>query len=449
MKTESVAQLLTSHVSREGIALLRSLGSLAEARGTRAFVVGGLVRDLFLGLHSEDLDIVVEESAIDFAAATVESLGGAAKAHTRFGTVILVVPSGRKIDLATARSEAYERPGALPSVTAGGIDQDLMRRDFTINAMAVLLNPDGFGLLLDHCGGRRDMRDRVLRVLTNRSFEDDPTRILRGVRFSARFGMEFEDETERLLRRAVAERRTDTVSGERLLNEFLLILREGDPAAPVGLLIEWGILRSIVGGWELEPEAPDALRDVVAIIEGAPEGDFRSSADRPSALMLSLLAPVSPAIRDAVLERLSAGRKLRELARELGALEDGVLDSLSEPACSANSAVYGLLRGFSPEAIVVAQATRQGSPAAERMALYCSRLWHVGTEINGAMLAGLGVSEGRLVGEILHAILNARLDGEVRTFEEELALARGMAQTLTRSKRTDNVSGTGDTREAS
>jgi tRNA nucleotidyltransferase (CCA-adding enzyme) len=429
--------------------LLRAVGSLAEARRTRAYVVGGLVRDLFLGLRSEDLDIVVEESAVDFAGAVVESLGGAAKAHTRFGTVILVTPSGGKIDLATARSEVYERPGALPSVTAGGILEDLRRRDFTINAMAVLLNPGGFGELLDECGGRQDLRSRVLRVMTERSFEDDPTRILRGVRFAARFGMTFEAETERLLRRAVIERRTDTVSGERLMNELLLILREGDPMRPVDLLISWGILSSIVEEWDLPAGTTVFLARVLEILEDAREGDFRRGADRASALMLALLQPVESVTRDRIMERLSAGRRLRQLTSQLDVMEVALGDALGTADEPARSLIYRLLRRFSPETIAVAQAAAPDPAAARRLELYASELWDARTEIDGAALSAMGLPEGRAVGRILDAVLDARLDGLVSTTEEERALARRLVPTLTRGERTDNVAESGGTQRDS
>ena len=229
MQTRNITDLLLARMPRENVEILRRLGELADRRGSAAFVVGGVVRDILRDIHTCDLDVVVDESAVDYAQAAAAELGGTVKTHTRFGTAILVVPPGRKIDLATARSEAYERPGALPVVAAGGIREDLERRDFTINSMAVRINERGFGELLDFHGGRDDLDAGVLRVLTDRSFEDDPTRILRGVRFASRFGFEFEATSERLLRDCVRAGGVATVSGERLMNEIVLILREPTP----------------------------------------------------------------------------------------------------------------------------------------------------------------------------------------------------------------------------
>lgn len=441
MTAENLTELMTASLSSESIDLLRAIGALAEERGTRAFVVGGLVRDLFLRTGSEDLDIVLEESAMDFAGAAVESLGGAAKAHTRFGTVILVLPNGRKIDLATARRESYERPGALPTVASGDMAQDLLRRDYTMNAMAIHLNPVRFGELIDVCGGRSDIRHGVLRALTSRSFEDDPTRILRGVRFSARFGMEFEGETRRLLLRAVRERRTDTVSGERLMNELMLILGEGDPAEPVRMLIEWGILHSMVPEWDPPEDTPDALCRALRLMDEAGQDDLRSSADRKLTLMLALLQPAPEEVRERAAERLSAGRRLRELLRELRALGEGALEELAASGDLPRSAIYRRLRTFSAETIVVSLAVSRSEALSRRLRLYAGDLWDAATELDGATLTRLGLPEGRAVGELLDAVLDARLDGEVSTLDEEISLARSMAPSLTPPERPDNVSG--------
>jgi tRNA nucleotidyltransferase (CCA-adding enzyme) len=427
-------------MSGESVELLRSLGSLAEERETRAFVVGGIVRDLFLGRPGEDLDIVVEEGAIEFAAEAVARLGGSAKAHTRFGTVILVLPSGRKIDVATARSEVYERPGALPRVAAGGIVQDLRRRDFTINSMAVLLNPSGFGELLDECGGREDIRNRVLRVITERSFEDDPTRILRGIRFSARFDMRFEETTERLLRSAVDERRTDTVSGERLMNELVLIVREGDPTEPVRLLADWGVLRSIARGWDPDRSVSDTLAAVLETIECASDRDIRRKADRTHALLLTLTEPSPREVRERVVERLSAGRRLRGLVEQLSALQGGVTETLATREDLARSEIYRMLWRLAPETVAVAAATAENGRALRRIELYARELWDEHTAVSGGMLHELGLPQSEALGRLLDAILDARLDGLVSTLDEELVLARRLAPTLTRGERTDNVS---------
>jgi tRNA nucleotidyltransferase (CCA-adding enzyme) len=421
--------LFLSRVPEPDLQLLRALGALADERGTTAHVVGGVVRDFLLGLPNYDMDVVVETDATDFAEAAAALLGGSVKARTRFGTVVLVLPEGRKVDLATARSEVYERPGALPTVTPGTMESDLKRRDFTVNSMAVVLNPDGFGTLLDPFGGRRDLGERILRVLTDVSFEDDPTRILRGVRFCARFGLSIEPVTEALLRRAVGERRTDTVSGERLQNELRLILSGDDPWPPVFRLIDWGILSAMVEGWEPTTAVRATIVEIDRLLSGADEiGD--PAPERWLTLFAALLQPLPPAVRDRVVERLSTGRRGRRLVGELAEFERDVLPALSADENPLPSDLHQMLKRFSSETLLLARAQSPGSPIAERVALYSSRLLGTATELTGSDLAEMGVPEGEAVGRILGVLLDARLDGEVSSVEEERTLARRLAEDL-------------------
>jgi len=431
-------ELFLSRIPEPDLELLRSLGALADERGTTAYVVGGVVRDLFLNVTNFDMDVVVETDVGDFAEAAAALLGGSVKAHTRFGTVILVLPGGRKVDLAAARSEVYERPGALPTVTPGGMESDLKRRDFTINSMALVLNPDGLGTLLDPFGGRKDLEDQVLRVLSDVSFEDDPTRILRGVRFCARFGLSMEPVTEVLLRRAVSERLTDTVSGERLLNELKLILSENDPWPPVFRLIDWDILSSMVEGWEPTKAVRATIVEIDQRLSGTDEVG-EPAPERWLTLLAALLQPLEPAVRDRVVERLSGGRRVRQLARELAEFERDVLPALSAEEDPLPSNLYGMLKRFSSETLLLARAQSPGSAIADRVALFTSRLAGTTTELTGNDLAELGLLEGKAVGQILAALLGARLDGEVSSVEEEEALARRLAETLTQASEADSV----------
>jgi len=441
---------VASKLADEDAELLRSLGELADDLGTRAYAVGGLVRDLLLGLPNLDLDVVVEGDAVSFAEAAAERLGGSVKTHTRFGTVILALPGRRKVDLATSRSEVYDRPGALPTVTPGPMVDDLRRRDFTVNAMAIELAPESFGELLDPHGGRADLRHRVLRVMTDVSFEDDPTRVLRGVRFSARFGLAIDATTEALMRRAIEERRTDTVSGERLANEIELILKEEDPWPPVFRLIDWGILPSLVEGWDVPLSVresvvavagmtpwPPARADGVA--RGAREAAGDGSPERWVSLLLALLWPVPSSTRSSVVERLAMGRRVRESVGELTVLEGEVLPELSGDAEPDPSRLFELLHGLTPEVTTLARAVATG-PAAERMERFESELRGTTTALSGSDLREMGVPEGPRIGEILSALLGARLNGAVTSDDEERELARRLVGSLTNEARVDSVS---------
>src|SRR5271170_367982 len=196
------------------LSLLKRLGRLADERGEAAYAVGGFVRDLFLRHPGVDIDITVEGDGLIFAEKLARLTGSEVEAFTRFGTSIVVVPGFGKVDLATARTESYQSPGALPSVKKSGIVQDLYRRDFTINAMALSLSPGYFLQLLDPFEGQTDLKKGRIRALHEKSFIDDPTRIFRAVRFEQRFKERIESRTQKLLSQAVRGNYIQRVSGE-------------------------------------------------------------------------------------------------------------------------------------------------------------------------------------------------------------------------------------------
>jgi tRNA nucleotidyltransferase (CCA-adding enzyme) len=430
MQRRDMASLLASRMSRENVELLQKLGKLADSRGSSAFIVGGVVRDVLLDIPNEDLDVVVDEPAEEFAQAAAAEFGGAVKAHTRFGTAILVLPGGRKIDLATARSEAYQRPGALPTVSRGEIEEDIRRRDFTINSMAVRINEGGFGTLVDLYSGIDDLDGGTLRVLTDHSFEDDPTRILRGVRFAARFGFEFDEKSERLLREAVREQSLKTVSGERLMNEIVLILRERRPWPPVARLIEWGVLRAIDGAWSVTTDLQRTFEEIERLVSNEHRPRGIDPADDWAAYLLAMLEPLDVEARERILTRLRAGRRLRELERSLEILETRSLQTLAAEREVKRSEIHRAASVVDPTVLVLAMATLTGTRAAERIALYVDQLAGVSVSVTGDYLVGLGVPEGPTVGDILRAVLDARVDGAVRDADEERALAERLAKNL-------------------
>ena len=221
-------------IPRRAEPLLRRIGAIAEASGLRAYAVGGCVRDWLLGVGTTtDLDVAVEGRGIDLARAVSRALGGRVEAHEQFGTATLRRDGrgSRRVDFATCRTEVYARPAAYPRVTPGTLDADLFRRDFAINAMAAALEPARFGLLVDPFHGARDLRGRRLRILHPRSFLDDPSRILRGVRLATRFGLRWERDTDRAAREAVAAGALGWLNPGRLRKELDRIGAEPDPPA--------------------------------------------------------------------------------------------------------------------------------------------------------------------------------------------------------------------------
>ncbi|MEW5895124.1 MAG: hypothetical protein AB1650_05150 [Candidatus Omnitrophota bacterium] len=210
--------------------VITKIGRCADEHQIKAFIVGGVVRDFFLDQPNSDIDIVVEASAPVFARHLTERFKAIhVRIHHQFGTATVEGLKGVYIDIVSARGETYPYPGALPSVFRSGLKDDLFRRDFTINALAICINKNHFGDLIDYCDGLKDLRKGIIRVFHDQSFVDDPTRILRAVRFEQRFGFKFFSKTRQLLRTAIREHFERTVSSPRYFNEFVRGLEEEDP----------------------------------------------------------------------------------------------------------------------------------------------------------------------------------------------------------------------------
>jgi len=236
--TERMRQKLNPRLQ----AIFPEAGALVSEMGFHAYAVGGMVRDLLLGVDHFDLDIVIEGDGIRFAGSLAERMHAKVKSHVRFGTATIIFPDRLRVDVATARTEIYERPAALPRVTPGSIRDDMVRRDFTINALAISLMPEEFGRLLDLFRGVRDMRERHIRVLHAQSFMDDPTRIFRAVRFETRLGFRMVRSTELLLVEALSRSILHELEDYRVATELKLILEEPDPAGTLERLAQLGVI---------------------------------------------------------------------------------------------------------------------------------------------------------------------------------------------------------------
>ena len=401
-----LASALERQLSSEALAVLKDAARLAQGQGCGLYLVGGPVRDLLLDRPSLDLDLVVEGDAPVLVRSLARELGGRTITHRRFGTATVHARSIR-IDLATARTEVYPRPGALPQVRPGSVGDDLRRRDFTINSMALSLAPAAFGELLDPLGGRLDLDAGLVRVIHDQSFIDDATRVLRAVRYEQRFGFNLEAGTESLLRRDVGL--LQTISGDRVRHELLRILEEIQPEKVMGRAHELGILRAIHPAlqWEagLSRLFAQARREGVA---SAP-------------LYLALLAST---LGEAEVEGVT--ERLRLPGAQAGPFRDGcrlasVLPSL-EAAGLRPSQLYQALEGYALEAVRACRIAAASATVRERLALFLDRLREVRPSLDGRNLMELGVPEGPLIGQALEELRRARLDGEVGTREEEVAL---------------------------
>ncbi len=233
-------------LSAEVQSLLADIGSRADAGGFSVFLVGGMVRDILLGRPSLDVDVVVEGDGLAFATMLGKAWKARVLAHRKFGTAVVTRHDGVKVDVVTARRETYAHPGILPDVIPGQLSDDLFRRDFTINAIAASLNARDFGVLRDDFDGIKDIEDGLVRIMNYRSFIDDPTRILRAVRYEKRFGFKCEQRTLAALREAIEENAFRFISAVRYFNEFRRILQEADPQPALRRLVALDSLRYFV-----------------------------------------------------------------------------------------------------------------------------------------------------------------------------------------------------------
>jgi tRNA nucleotidyltransferase (CCA-adding enzyme) len=358
----------------ERVEALPGIDAMREvAERVPAYLVGGAVRDLLLGLEGGDLDVAIEGDP-DFLA---DLPGFELEREGLFLTGRLHIDDVR-VDVAQARAETYPRPGALPEVRPATISDDLARRDFTINAMAFPLAADGE--LLDPHGGLEDLRSELLRVLHPRSFVDDPTRALRAIRYAARFGFELEPETDRLLR----ESDLTVVSDDRVQNELRRAAAEPDPALVVQLILDRGVMPG------LDSDAPARVAEVARIAETEPWDGW---VDRELAVMLGIVRPL-PQIRELV---SATPERPSEAVR--------------------------LAQRWDPAQLLVARAL-----GAEWLDRYAAEWRRVRLEITGDDLLEAGVPEGPAIGRGLEAALSGKLDGELSGHDQELRIALAAAR---------------------
>ena len=427
MRATRRSEILRQRLSPQRIELIELAGRLAAGRGAACCLVGGCVRDLLLGRPVRELDLVVEGDATALGGELAARLGGTARSPTRFGTAKLELPQRETIDLASARRETYPSPAALPVVEPAGIDEDLLRRDFTINALAIHVEPACFGKLRDPCGGVRDLRLGLIRVLHDRSFIDDPTRALRAVRFAHRLGFRLEQGTSRWMSEASRQGVLDLLSASRLRRELSLLLLEMPLRRAAELLAGSGLLSAIFPDAAASEEALARLGRLDALLDRT-RPLAEGGEPRRLALFVSMLLAEN---RATDVQRLADRLDLRGGDRELaiGAVAEarGLALRLAPLLDSASGIYFALERSSAEEALAAAALSPEVEGA---VVAHLNRLSRVRPTLGGDDLIRMGVPPGPAHGRILREILAARLDGIVKTPEEEAEMARRLAGDL-------------------
>jgi tRNA nucleotidyltransferase (CCA-adding enzyme) len=410
-KSDNISELIKSQLPAEMQEILSIAGQVAGEQQHKLYMVGGIVRDLLLGRSSLDLDLVVEGDAIEISRHFAEKVKGKVTFHTRFLTAT-VKWEGWSVDFATARSETYSRPGALPAVEAGDIVTDLSRRDFTINSLAVDISS---GELLDPYNGSEDIQKRIVRVLHEKSFIDDATRIWRAIRYEQRLDFTLEPDTLRLLKRDL--NMLETISRDRIRHELELVLKEEFPEKAIRRARNLGVLEKLhpsLQGDNWLTEKFMKAREVV-------------SPNSPSTeLYLTLLAyRLNKDETEEFISRLGL-RKLQTRTLRDACLVKSRINKISESGLKPGE-IYNLLHGLSHTALVAATIATDSSIIIKNINLYLDKLRYVRTALSGKDLEEMGIKPGPRMKEILQKLLEARLDGQVTDRQDEIEMVEKIA----------------------
>lgn len=419
---KNIKSLLKKRLGKNLLNLLAGIARVANQSGVSVYAVGGFVRDLLLGVTNKDIDIVVEGDGVDFASRLAEELRGRVKPHERFGTSVVIFPDENRIDVATARLEYYDYPAALPTVEQSSVKSDLHRRDFTVNSLAVKLNGDGAFCLLDFFDGERDLKNKEIHVLHSLSFIEDPCRLFRSVRFEQRFGFQISKQTEAFMKVAIKKKLVDSLSGTRLLNEVVLILKEKNPLKCILRMKEIGLLQFVSTQMASSPDDIGALEKIEAVLSRA---EIISLPEKPEVWYVYFLALFYSLDKESfaqTIERLQMPSRLKKsLIRDRSSCKEG-LELLNKDKSWGPEKIYNLFSGFSVEAVIyflaAAAADRANAYVNIFFAQYYSR---AKLSLTGDDLVKMGMKPGPVFQSVFKALREAHVKGTIETREDEVA----------------------------
>jgi tRNA nucleotidyltransferase (CCA-adding enzyme) len=417
---KSLTPLLKTNFPPKIFNLLKFAGEIADEFGYPAYLVGGSVRDLMRGEANFDIDIVIEGDGIAFAQTLGKKLRARVKSHKRFGTAV-VITEFLKFDVASARTEYYESPAALPMVEMSSIKKDLYRRDFTINTMAIRLNTEKFGQLLDFFGGQRDIKEKTIRILHNLSFIEDPTRAFRAIRFSERFGFKISKHTLNLIRTAVRINLFDRLSGARMYDELNLLFLETEPIRMVRRLAELDLLKFIHPRLAVTKALEETFKSIQETFAWFKLLFFEEEVNKSHLFLMALVEELTPQERNEALRRLHVPPKT---SREL---LDGVRDSqnvLARLPKASEKEIYYILKPLNIQTILFSMAKASGKEQKKAVSLFLTALRKIRPELTGKDLRAMGYSPGPFFKRVLQAILDEKLEGRLKSRDEEIAFVR-------------------------
>jgi tRNA nucleotidyltransferase (CCA-adding enzyme) len=416
----NLSSAMKSKFPSEIFNILKLSGKVASGLGLTAYLVGGSVRDLLRGEVNTDIDIVIEGDGIAFAQSLGRELKARVKTHSRFGTAVLVAGQ-LKFDVASSRTEFYESPAALPRVESSSIKKDLYRRDFTINTLAIRLNQDRFGQLLDFFGGQRDIKEKTIRILHNLSLIEDPTRAFRAIRFSERFGFKLSRQTVNLIKTAVKINLFDKLSGSRLYDELGLLFIETEPVRAARRLAEFDLLRFIHSSLKLTDTLEDTFRAIQETIVWFKLLFFDEELNQSHLFLMALFGELKGSERTKAMQRLQVPSSV---TRKINKGIEESKKALPRLRRASNSNIYFTLEPLNLLTILFTMAKAKEKVQKKAVSLYLTKLRSTRPELTGEDMKNMGLKPGPVFKTILKSILEARLEGKIKNRQDEIEFVK-------------------------
>ncbi len=427
-RTRNIIKFMKERLSRRIVDILKTIGEKADEIGYDAYVVGGFVRDLFLYRTNEDIDIVIEGDGIAFAKEFVKTADARIHSYEKFGTAVIIFPDGFKIDVASARMEYYKFPAALPTVEMSSIKLDLFRRDFTINTLSIQLNPNRFGLLIDFFAAQKDIKGKTIRVLHNLSFVEDPTRVFRAIRFEQRFGFTIGKLTSGLIENAVKMDFFKRLSPRRVFAELRQILEEQNPTAAIIRLNEYDLLNVIHPSIILSKELIALFNSVKKVLSWHDLLFLEEPYIKWAVYFLALTRHCDKNTIDEICMPIELAPRYRNIFCKERFEAVSCLAWMERNQPVKNSTLYQRLSVFKIELILYMMAATKQEKVKRSISNYFTRLRHIDTSIKGKDLKKMGHEPGPVYREILQAVLDAKLNGQVKTRSDELVFVKNYVQ---------------------
>lgn len=422
-KTKHVKNLLNQRLDDRLNSLLRDIGNAGDQLGLEIYVVGGFVRDLMLDRPIEDVDVVVEGDGIAFAKFFAKAHGCRVHPHHKFNTAVIVFPDEFKVDVASARLEYYTMPAALPIVENSSIKLDLARRDFTINTLAISLNQETWGTLIDYFGAGRDLKDKTIRIIHNLSFVEDPTRIFRAIKFSNRFGFKIGKVTSNLIKNALKIGTFKHLSGLRVLSELKQIFSEDNPIPAVETIASYGVDKVIHKELSITPKTYELFDSVNKALTWHDLLYVDEPYPRWAVYLMALLHRHPFRVCSEILDRLMVPFKERKLLLDRRYKAENRLSSIENNFPVSRQEMYWGLVNFKTEFILYMMALTKNEEVQKAISKFYTHHRHIKPIIRGKDLLAIGISPGPVYTQILNLILNEKLYKKLTTKQQEIAFA--------------------------